>query len=68
VVGLWDFDICLADCDCQYDHTFIGWGDIGDAGLFWKSFNKLTAHPSCISKRLLTPACAVEVVVVDVVG
>jgi len=26
------------------------------------------AWPVCIFKRLLTPACAVEVVVVDVVG
>ena len=33
VVSLWDFDICLADCDYQYDHAFVGWGDIGYAGL-----------------------------------
>jgi len=33
VVGLRDFDICLADCDCQFDHAVVGWGDIGYAGL-----------------------------------
>ena len=68
MVGLWGFDICLADCDCQYDHAFVGCGDIGDAGLVWKTFNQVTAYLAFVFKKLLTPACAVEVVVVDVVG
>ena len=66
MAGLWDFDICLADCDCQFDHALIGCGDIGDAGLVWWPFNGLTAYPVCIFKKVLTPACAVEVVVIDV--
>ena len=68
MVGLWDFDIRLADCDCQYDHAFIGGGNIGDADLVWWPFNQLAAYLAFIFKKLLTPACAVEVVVVDVVA
>ena len=67
MVGLWDFDIRLADCDCQYDHAVVGCGDIGDAGLVWQSFDQVAAYLAFIFKKLLTPACAIEVVVVDVV-
>ena len=67
MVGLWNFDIRLADCDCQYDHAFVGCGDIGDADLVWSLFNELTRLSSFLIRQL-TPACAVEVVVVDVVG
>jgi len=41
LVSLWNFDIRLADCDCQYDHAFVGCGDIGDADLVWSLFNEL---------------------------
>ena len=49
MVGLWDFDIRLADCYRQYDYAVVGCGDIGDAGLVWWPFNRLIV---CLGRRI----------------
>jgi len=49
VVGLRDFDIRLADCDCQYDHSVVGCGDIGDADSVWWPFSRLIV---CLGRRI----------------
>ena len=41
MVGLWDFDIRLADCDRQYDHAVVGCGDIGDADSVQKNNSQI---------------------------